>query len=136
LLDSRAERGRELGLIMARILVVDDEESIREVVRRLLSLHGHTVETAVNGAEALDRLQNRKYDLMIIDRFMPKMSGVDAVAVLRTSPKFKDLKILMVTMTSTTKDVDEAFDAGVDGYVVKPFDMNKLLEKVNLTLLR
>ncbi|HXS99239.1 MAG TPA: response regulator [Elusimicrobiota bacterium] len=121
---------------MARILVVDDEESIREVVRRLLSLHGHTVETAVNGAEALDRLQNRKYDLMIIDRFMPKMSGVDAVAVLRTSPKFKDLKILMVTMTSTTKDVNEAFDAGVDGYVVKPFDMNKLLEKVNLALLK
>lgn len=121
---------------MARILIVDDEESIRDLVKRLLSLHGHSVETAVNGVEAVDRLQKQKYDLMIIDRYMPKMSGVDAVALIRTSPKFKDLKILMVTMTSTTKDVDEAFDAGVDGYVVKPFDMNKLLEKVNLTLLK
>jgi len=120
---------------MARILVVDDEEPIRELLRRLLSLHGHAVDTASNGAEAVDRLQKAAYDLMIIDRAMPKLSGVDAVAMLRTSPKFKRLKILMATMTSTTKDVDEAFEAGVDGYVVKPFNMEALVAKVERTLL-
>jgi DNA-binding response OmpR family regulator len=120
---------------MARILVVDDEEQIRELLRRLLSLHGHAVDTAADGAEAFDRLQKTSYDLMIIDRKMPKMSGVDAVAMLRTSPKFKRLKILMATMTSTTKDVDEAFEAGVDGYVVKPFNMEALVAKVERTLL-
>jgi DNA-binding response OmpR family regulator len=120
---------------MARILVVDDEEQVRDLLRRLLSLHGHAVDTAADGGEAVDRLQKTAYDLMIIDRNMPKLSGMDAVAMLRTSPRFKRLKILMATMISTTKDVDEAFEAGVDGYVVKPFNMDALIAKVERTLL-
>lgn len=119
---------------MARILVVDDEEPIRALLKRLLALHGHVVDTAADGEQAVDQIQKRRYDLMIIDRQMPKMSGIDAVALLRTSPRFKDLKILMVTLNSVTKDVDQAFEAGVDGYVVKPFDMEKLLAKVERTL--
>lgn len=119
---------------MARILVVDDEEPIRELVKRLLSMHGHTVTTAADGTEAVDLIQNGRYDLMLIDRAMPKMSGIDAVTLIRTSPKYKDLKILMVTLTSLNKDIDEAFEAGIDGYVVKPFDLNRLLEKVEDTL--
>ena len=120
---------------MARILVVDDEEPIRGIVKRLFSLHGHTIDTAVDGAAAVDQLQAKHYDLMIIDNFMPRMTGIEAVAVIRTSPKFKDLKILMVTNTSFTKDIDAAYHVGIDGYVVKPFDMKQLLEKVNRTLL-
>lgn len=119
---------------MARILVVDDEEPVRELLKRLLSLHGHAVDTANDGTQAVDQVQKKHYDLMIIDRAMPKMSGLEAVGILRTSPKFKALKILMVTMTSFTKDVDAAFEAGIDGYVVKPFDMKKLLKKVEDTL--
>lgn len=121
---------------MAKILVVDDEEPIRALVKRLLSLHGHAVDTADDGAAAIDQLQKKRYDLMIIDHFMPKMSGVDAVAVIRSSPKFKDLKILMVTQTSLTKDIDVAFEAGIDGYVIKPFNMKSILEKVESTLLK
>ncbi len=119
---------------MARVLVVDDEEQIRDVVKRLLTLHGHAVDIAIDGAAAVDQLQKKPYDLLIIDRAMPKMSGVEAVAMIRSSPKFKSLKILMVTMTSLTKDVDAAYEAGVDGYVVKPFDMDKLIKKVEETL--
>ena len=74
---------------MARILVVDDEEPIRDLVKRLLCLHGHSVDTVIDGTEAVDQLQKKRYDLMIIDRFMPKMSGVDAVAMIRSSPKFQ-----------------------------------------------
>ena len=121
---------------MARILVVDDEEAIRELVKRLLCLHGHAVDTASNGAEAVDRIQKKQFELMIIDRNMPKMSGIDAVAIIRTSPKFANLKILMVTLMSLTKEVDEAFEAGIDGYVIKPFDMKNLLAKVESTLLK
>ena len=121
---------------MAKILVVDDEEPIRALVKRLLSLHGHAVDTADDGAAAVDQLQKKRYDLMIIDHFMPKMSGIDAVAVIRSSPAFRDLKILMVTLTSVTKDIDEAFEAGIDGYVIKPFNMNQILEKVEKTLLK
>ncbi|MFI5344920.1 MAG: response regulator [Elusimicrobiota bacterium] len=119
-----------------KILVVDDDAPIRDLLKRLLSLHGYQVDTACDGTEAVDQLQKKHYDLLLIDRFMPKMSGLDAVAVIRTSPRFKDLKILMVTQDSFTKDVNEAFEAGIDGYVVKPFDMNRLLKKVEGALLK
>ena len=120
--------------IMTRILIADDEAPIRAVVRRLLSLHGYLVDEAADGTEAIDQLQKEHYDLLIIDRAMPVMSGIDAVAILRTSPKFKGLKILMLTSASTTQAVDEAFDAGIEGYVVKPFDVKKLLEKIEAVL--
>lgn len=119
---------------MSRILVVDDEEAVRALLKRLLSLHSYTVDTAVDGADAVDQLQKRTYDLLIIDRNMPKMSGVDAVAILRTCPRFNALKILMLTHDSITRDIDEAFEKGVDGYIVKPFEMNKLLMKIERTL--
>ena len=115
---------------MSRILVVDDEEPVLALLKRLLTLHGHSVETAADGGLAVDLLLKKSYDLMIIDRFMPRMSGVEAVAVLRTSPRFKNLKILMVTQDSLGKDVEQAFEAGVNGYVVKPFNMEQLLTKV------
>jgi CheY-like chemotaxis protein len=120
---------------MAKILVVDDEEAIRDLVKRLLRLHGHVVDTADDGAAAVDQLQKKRYDLMIIDHFMPRMSGKDAVSVIRSSPKFKDLKILMVTLTSLTKDINDAFEAGIDGYVIKPFNLKQILKKVETTLL-
>ncbi|HEX4047626.1 MAG TPA: response regulator [Elusimicrobiota bacterium] len=119
---------------MARILAVDDEEPILLIVKRLLTLHGYAVDTAADGAAAVDQLQKKHYDLMIIDLVMPRMSGLDAVAIVRSSPKFKSLKILMVTHTSVTKDVDAAYHAGIDGYVVKPFDIQQLLEKIERTL--
>jgi two-component system chemotaxis response regulator CheY len=121
---------------MAKILVVDDEEAIRALMKRLLSLHGHDVDTADDGAAAVDQLQKKHYDLMLIDHFMPVMSGLKAVSVVRSTPKFKDLKILMVTLASYTKDVDEAFEAGIDGYVVKPFNMKQIMDKIELTLLK
>lgn len=119
---------------MARILVVDDEEAIRALLKRLLALHGHAVDTADDGAQAVDQLQKKPYDLLIIDSRMPRMSGLDAVAIVRTSPRFKTLKILMATQDGVSGSVDKAFEAGVDGYVLKPFDMPKLLAKIERTL--
>ncbi|OGR93787.1 MAG: hypothetical protein A2V88_05195 [Elusimicrobia bacterium RBG_16_66_12] len=120
---------------MARILVVDDEASIREIACKLLTLHGHTVDTAADGAAAIDMLEKTTYDLMLLDHFMPKISGIQTVSIVRTSPRFKKLKILMLTSMSVTKDVNEAFEAGIDGYVIKPFTMKHLIEKVETTLL-
>lgn len=120
---------------MARILVVDDEASIREIARKLLTLHDHKVDTAADGAAAIDMLEKTTYDLVLLDHFMPKISGIQVVSIVRTSPKFKRLKILMLTSMSITKDVNEAFEAGIDGYIIKPFTMKQLIEKVEKTLL-
>jgi len=120
---------------MARILVVDDEASIREIARKLLALHGHAVDVANDGERALDQLEKKNYDLVLLDHYMPKISGIQVVSIIRTSPKYKDLKILMLTSMSVTKNVDEAFEAGIDGYIIKPFTMKQLVEKVEKTLL-
>jgi DNA-binding response OmpR family regulator len=119
---------------MASLLVVDDEEQIRTLLRKLFSLHGYAVETASDGDVAIDMVQKKPFDLMLIDRMMPKMSGIDAVSVIRSSPKFKTMKILMVTSAELIEEIDEAYKAGVDGYVIKPFDINRLLDKVAETL--
>lgn len=121
---------------MAQILVVDDEASIREIARKLLTLHGHAVDTAADGSEAIERLEKKDYDLMLLDHFMPKIPGIQVVEIVRTSPKFKKLKILMLTSMTVTKDVDEAFEAGIDGYVIKPFNMKHLIETVKKALLK
>ncbi len=119
---------------MARILVVDDDEQIRAIVKRLVILHGHTVDTANDGVQALDLLQVKSYDLMIIDNMMPNMSGTDVVAMLRTSDKFKDMKILMFTGVSYTNIVDKAYEAGINDFIVKPFAADRLMAKISASL--
>ncbi len=115
---------------MAHILVVDDEESIRALIREVLSLSSHTFEEAGNGAEALERIRATKYDLVIMDRNMPRMDGIQALTLLRASPQFKDLKVLMCTSSSVTKEVDEAFAAGANDYILKPINLQALVKKV------
>lgn len=115
---------------MAHILIVDDEESIRELIKELLSINGHTFDMAANGAEALERLRKSKYDLVVMDRNMPKMTGVQAVAMLRSNPAFKDLRVIMCTSASVAKEVDEAFSAGANDYILKPINLQLLAAKV------
>lgn len=115
---------------MAHILIVDDEESIRELIKEVLSMHGHTFDMATNGAEALEKVRAAKFDLVIMDRNMPKMTGVQAVAMIRTNPAFKDLKVLMCTSASVAKEVDEAFQAGANDYILKPINLQLLSGKV------
>jgi len=119
-----------------KVLVVDDEASVRLMLTKLLTLHGYAVDTADDGAQAIDRLQESRYDLMILDHYMPVMDGLTAASIVRSSPKFENVKILMLTGDSVTKDVDASFDAGIDGYIVKPFVLKNLLEKIVRILLK
>jgi CheY-like chemotaxis protein len=120
----------------ARILVVDDEQSIRTMLTKLLTLHGYTVDAVNDGAQAIDQLQKNTYALMILDRYMPVMDGLTAASIVRSSPKFETVKILMLTGDSITKDVDDSYDAGIDGYIVKPFQVKNLLDKIAQILLK
>lgn len=115
---------------MAHILICDDEEAIRELIKEVLSMNGHTFDMAENGAVALEKIRGAKYDLVIMDRNMPKMTGVQAVAMIRTNPAYKDLKVLMCTSASVAKEVDEAFQAGANDYILKPINLQLLSGKV------
>ena len=115
---------------MARILIVDDEESIRDLIKEVLLAQGHEFALAASGAEAFEHLRKKSFDLAIVDRNMPGMSGIEVVQLIRQNPKLGGVKVLMCTGASVTKEIDEAFAAGADDYILKPLNFATLLGKV------
>jgi CheY-like chemotaxis protein len=115
---------------MARVLIIDDEEYIRDLIKEVLLSQGHEFELADGGVKALELLRKKAVDLVIVDRNMPGMSGIEVVQLIRQNPKTKGIKILMCTGSSVTKEIDEAFAAGADDYVLKPLSFPALLGKV------
>lgn len=108
---------------MARILVVDDDSVVLELVEELLSLQSHSLEFGHNGKEALEKLKQGPFDLLIIDRNMPVMDGVAAIAAIRRDPQLRGLKILMFTAYDSPDLRAEVLAAGADGYLCKPIKL-------------
>jgi CheY-like chemotaxis protein len=119
---------------MAHILVVDDEYLICNLIKEVLAVDGHTVDTAGDGAEAVAAARKKQYDLVIMDRNMPRTDGIAALTVMRHDSKLKNLKVIMCTSSSVTKELDEAFRAGAKGYILKPINLDALLTKVHSML--
>lgn len=119
---------------MARILIVDDEESIRDLIKEVLSSGGHEFVLAASGAEAFEAMRKKAPDLAIVDRNMPGMTGIEVVQLIRQNPKTAGMKVLMCTGASVTKEIDEAFAAGADDYVLKPLNFAQLIGKVTKAL--
>lgn len=107
---------------MAKILIVDDEPSLRELLKDYLELAGHSVETAETGMEGLTKLREGRFQLATLDVDMPSMSGLDVLKLIRRDPKLARLPVLMCTARDMMSSVDDAFDEGASGYIVKPFD--------------
>jgi len=118
---------------MARILVVDDDAHIRELVRHFLSLEGFEVHEAADGKEALALLETVKVDLVILDIMMPVMDGWDLCRELRA---VGDVPILMLTAKGETRQKVKGFELGADDYLVKPFDPLELVARVKALLKR
>lgn len=116
-----------------RILVVDDEKDIRELIMFYLHKEGFDVLEAGNGEEALEILENEYVDLGIIDVMMPVMDGFELVEELK---EFKDVPVIMLTAKAESKDKLRGFSVGVDDYVVKPFDPSELMARVKAILKR
>ncbi|MCX5790280.1 MAG: response regulator [Elusimicrobia bacterium] len=121
---------------MARILVIDDEASICDLLKEILAGHGHQVETAADGREAVQLVRKNPYDLLILDRNMPHMTGLEAARMIRadTTSANRNVKILICTSASFPREVDEAFDAGANDYLLKPINLKTLMRKVESLL--
>jgi len=117
----------------SKILVVDDEEHIRELIRFYLDKEGFSVVEAENGEKALDILENEYIDLAIIDIMMPVMNGFDLVEEMK---QIKDIPAIMLTARSQSADKLRGFSLGIDDYVTKPFDPDELLARVKTILKR
>ena len=117
---------------MANILVVDDDSVIRDLLKDVLSMQVHTTVMADSGAAALEQVRKTQFDLVILDRNMPLMSGIQVLKSLRSHPATSRLKVIMCTAAELVAEVDEAFEAGAVDYLLKPMDMTKLIAKVAL----
>jgi two-component system KDP operon response regulator KdpE len=117
----------------AKILVVDDEPQLRRVMKAALTKQGYIIADARSGEAALEKLREDRYDLVILDRNMPGMGGVEACRSIR---EHSDIGIIMLTVRKSEPDRIEALDAGADDYVTKPFSMPELLARIRANLRR
>lgn len=111
---------------MPRILIVDDDVHVLEVVERVFRRQGHLVITARNGREAIGLLKSQKPDLAILDVVMPHVNGIQVCRHMRSDPELNSIPILFLTVKERIEDKVVGFKAGADDYLTKPFDLSEL----------
>ena len=119
---------------MKRILIVDDDDEIRDLLEFDVSHSGYFVDTASDGKEGLQKALNNSYDLILLDVMMPKMNGFDVCKNIRQAKLA--IPILMLTAKGTINDKTVGFDCGADDYLVKPFDIQEVLLRIRVLLRR
>lgn len=116
-----------------RILIIEDDEAILKVLRRVLAYEGYQVETALDGQNGINMAREKHPDLVVLDWMLPGMDGLEVCRRLRAT---SEIPILMLTAKDTTQDRVQGLDAGADDYVVKPFEVDELLARVRALLRR
>lgn len=112
------------------VLTVDDSASIRQMVSFTLKSAGYDVVEAVDGMDGLDKAKSKSFNLVLTDQNMPKMDGLSLIKSLRGMPTYRVVPILMLTTESSDAMKQQGRSAGATGWLVKPFDPQKLLEVV------
>ena len=118
---------------MYKLLVVDDEPKIREVIREYAEFNGYEVTEAEDGMSAVGLCKLNKYDLVILDIMMPKLDGFTACKEIK---KISDVPIIMLSARGEEYDKHFGFELGIDDYIVKPFSPKELMARVNVVLER
>ncbi|MBI4248932.1 MAG: response regulator [Elusimicrobia bacterium] len=112
------------------ILVVEDEEAIREVLRRTLQGEGYHVICAEDGKEALALIQENRPEMILLDLMLPEMDGAEVCRRVREDPVLGTIPIMMITGKDTFGDLEQGLALGADDYVVKPFDVREIKLRV------
>lgn len=121
---------------MKKILVVDDEPEIVQILKMRLEANGYEVITACDGQEGLGKAKEESPDLILLDLMMPEMDGMKVNAKLKDDSITADIPVIFLTAKNTTADKVEGFQAGIEDYVTKPFDSKELLARIEATLRR
>ena len=118
---------------MSRILIVDDEANIRDLIKKYAKFENYEVDEATNGMEAIEKVDNNQYDIIIMDVMMPELDGFSAIKEIR---KKYDIPMIVLSARGEEYDRLHGFDLGIDDYVVKPFSPKELLMRVSAILAR
>jgi two-component SAPR family response regulator len=121
---------------MARILTVDDDPAMVELIQRALQHEGHQVSVALQGQSALELARRQPPDLILLDIIMPEMDGIEVCQALRTDTTLAGVPVLFLTAKGMIEDKLAAFDAGGDDYLTKPFDLRELVARVRALVRR
>jgi len=116
------------------VLVVDDSLSARRTLAQVISDAGYEPRTAVDGVDAIDAIEERMPDLILLDLEMPRMNGLELAAHLRADQETHDIPIVMVTSRSTGKHREQAHAAGIDAFITKPYQEDELAEQIRLLI--
>ena len=113
-----------------KILVVDDETQLVEMLKMRLKTNGYEILTAYDGREALEKARNQKPDLIILDLMLPKIDGYKVCRMLKFDEKYKSIPIILFTARVQDVDKEMGSQVGADAYIVKPFEPQVLLCKI------
>lgn len=123
----------ETGL-KVKVLVVDDNQINRLLLNKVLTRWGINADFAENGLQAVEKIvSNHNYDVVLMDIYMPEMGGVEATGIIRAKedPYFKELPIIALTASMLNTEVNEMENAGMNDYILKPFDPKNLFDKLS-----
>jgi DNA-binding response OmpR family regulator len=121
---------------MSRILVVEDDPDIADLLRHYLERASHEVDVLTQGTDALPRVRERQPDLVILDRMLPGLDGLEICRLLRAQPATADLPVIMVTARAEESDRIVGLELGADDYITKPFSAKEVVARVNALLRR
>ncbi len=124
----------EAMLADSRILVVDDNAQNLELIVAYLDSLGVQVDTAVDGVDALEKVQQADYNLILLDIMMPKLSGFEVCLKLKSDPKTRDIPVIMVTALNELGDIERAIVSGTGDFVSKPVNRLELITRVKSLL--
>ena len=121
-----------MNQVKKQILVVDDNQDIRELIIRMLDFEDYNILTVKDGEEALEIIKSHRFDLILLDIMMPGKSGIEVLTEIRSSKdsQIKNLAVVMITAKSLIDDIDAALSAGATSYIVKPFRSEAIKQKV------
>jgi DNA-binding response OmpR family regulator len=117
-----------------KILVVDDEVYIVHILDFSLRMEGYEVVTALDGEQALEKVESEHPDLVVLDIMMPKLDGYDTCKRLKANAETRDIPIILLSAKGRNVDQRMGFEAGANDYITKPFSPRKLVEKINSML--
>ena len=116
---------------MNKILIVDDEIKIREIVKEYCVLNGYMIDEAINGKQAIDKVASNDYDCIVLDIMMPELDGFTACKRIK---EIKDIPIIMLSARTDEYDKLHSYDLGIDDYVTKPFSPKELMARIKVIL--